>query len=109
MELGLVSVGRAMLNQTLVCLSSDSGAVIPPSCLLGLRLSSTGDYRLLGGLTLMSIPQNHCCQCLCPYSEPQLTLPHQETLQYKQVGLAQESAFPLGPGAHRSLCMPSEG
>ena len=73
-----------------------SGAVIPPSCLLGLRLSSTGDYRLLGGLTLKSTSQNHCCQCLCPYSEPQLTLPYQETLQYKQVGLAQ-SAF--SPGA----------
>ena len=28
-------------------------------------------------------------QCVCPQSEPQQTLPLQETLQYQQIGLAQ--------------------
>ena len=65
-----------------------------------------------GRLTLMSTPQNHCRQCLCPCSEPQPLLPPLETLHYWQVGLAQSLLrsllFSLSPGAHETLCVPSK-
>ena len=66
-----------------------------------------------GGLTPTSTPQNYHHQCLCPHSEPQPPpLPPQETLQYQQVGLAQDPMrsllFPLDPGARETLCAPSK-
>lgn len=58
----------------------------------------------------MGNPQNRYHQYLCPYSEQQLPLPLQKTLQYQQLGLAQAPMklllLPLGPGMHETLYAP---
>ena len=56
------------------------GGDFPPCCFFGLRRPSTGGYRLFGGangwtpggLMPRSTSQNFCCQCPCPWGEPQL-------------------------------------
>lgn len=63
-----------------------------------------------GGFMPTGNPQNTYHQYLCPYSEHQLPLPLQVTLQYQQVGLAQAPVklllLPLGSGVHETVCAP---
>ena len=60
----------------------------------------------------MGTSQNCCCQCPCPCSEPQ---PHPTSAGdplHQQVGLVQSSMrsllLSLGPGADKTLCVPSK-
>lgn len=108
---GLCLVTSCGLSKTLGSLPADGWTVFPPHWLFGLKCSSTGAYRLLGGpglggvvaseLMPISTLQNYCYQCLCPCSESQPPAAGSvETLQYKQVGLTQGlmgvTAFLLG-------------
>ena len=69
----------------LTWLSADGWGSLPPCYLFGLRWPSPGVYRLYGRVNgsfqedslakvhLLCDPQNCCCRCLHPHSEPLLT------------------------------------
>ena len=77
------------LRKTLSSLSADGWGCVPalfivsPEASKHWSLQAVGWGQVLvrkwwppGELMPMSTPQNYCCQCLCPCSEPQLPPPH---------------------------------
>ena len=64
----------------------------------------------LGGLKPMSTPQNYCCQCLCPCSEPQPapTATGDPLIPGGMFGPSsyEVTAFPLGPDAYQTFFVP---
>ena len=93
------------------------GAVFPPCWLFGLRWPSNGAYRAFGeangrlqeGSRQWALPRTSVARVLVPMVSHPLLL--QETLQHQQVGLVQAPIWSLllspGPGAHKTLCVPS--
>lgn len=83
-----------------------SAAQAPTGCLIGLMVAFRGSAPV-------GTSQTCCCRCLCPHSEPQTRAlhtpppPHQPPTGDPAVPVSHEAtAFPPGPGMHRSSCVP---
>ena len=119
-----MSRGGCGPRKLLGSLSADGWGCVP-ALLFGLRCPSTGVHRLFGvgqvlvpkwqspgQFTLMDAPQCTHHWCPCPHSEPHLpstfTGDPLRPAGRSGPGSYEVTAFALGPGAHETLCAPSQ-
>ena len=84
------------------CLALGDPARAPTGCLMGLMAA-------FGGIIPVGTSQSCCCRCLCLRSEPQtraLRTPHSLRRGPAVPASHEATAFPPGPGVHRSSYVP---
>ena len=122
---GVCLVGSCVLRKTLsISLSADGWGCVPTLLVVwpkvtqhwSLQAGGWGQVLVpkcqpLGELTPMNIPWGLYHQCPCPHSEPQMTLPTQETSKTHRwvwPRLLWSLCFALGSSACETLCVPSK-